>query len=70
MPLLFDNSSFSVADSNNSVGFFNVIALPLLNAWVDVFPECHELLDQVCGKPKQQNHTRLSIILLKAPTVP
>lgn len=31
----------------SQLGFFNVFVLPLLNAFVKVFPECSPLLDQV-----------------------
>ena len=32
---------------HSSVGFFTVIALPLISAWVEVFPECEPILKQV-----------------------
>ena len=32
---------------SSSVGFFRVIALPLISAWVEVFPECRYILKQV-----------------------
>ena len=35
------------------VGFFEIVALPLFNSYVDLMPEAKPMLDNVCANYKQ-----------------
>ena len=45
------------AHPQNQIGFFKVIALPLISSFCEVFPECTPLLVQV-----RQRHTILTLL--------
>jgi hypothetical protein len=43
---LMDRNEPGPAHPDNQIGFFKVMVLPMLSAWVEAFPECEPLLRQ------------------------